>query len=71
MDKILEFPAQIPSPKPEIKKPLNILDVENIGFLVKDDRSLWIKRPEDMLKIMRFIIQEKIAIIEEESLPVD
>ena len=66
-DKVVSFPAK---PKPEIKPPLNIMDVENIGFLTKTDRSLWIKNPEDMMKIMRFIIQEKIKIIEEESVPV-
>ncbi len=62
-DKIIPFPSHIGK---VIKAPLNIMDVENIGFLVTSDRDLWVKRPEDVLKIMRFIIQEKISIIEED-----
>lgn len=53
-DKIVLFPSP---PKPEIKAPLSITDVENIGFLTKTDRDLWVKRPEDIIKIMMFIVK--------------
>ena len=66
-DKVVSFPSK---PKPEIKAPLSITDVENIGFLTKTDRDLWVKHPEDIKKIMLFIVKEKIPLIEEESVPV-
>lgn len=68
MDKVVPFPQK---PKPEIKAPLSITDVENIGFLTKTDRDLWVKRPEDIMKIMLFIVKEKIALIEEDPVLVD
>ena len=63
MDKVIPFPC---APKPEIKPPLSIMDVEQIGFLSITDRNLWVKNPKDIIRIMKFIIQEKIPIIEEE-----
>lgn len=67
-DKIVKFPSKS---KTQIREPLNIMNVENIGFLVKDDRDIWVKRPEDIMKIMRFIVKEKIMLIEEDTVTVD
>ena len=61
MDTIIPFTGKR---VPEKKKPLNITSVEQIGFLTTDDRDLWINDPADVLKIMRFIIKEKISIKE-------
>lgn len=68
MADIIHFPSP---PAPVIKEPLNIMDVQDIGFVTRDERNLWIKREQDIIKIMRFIIQEKIAIVEEESVDVE
>lgn len=60
-DKVITFPSK---QAPKKSKPLNIHEIEQIGFLTVDDRDLWVVDPEDLEKIMRFIIKEKIKIIE-------
>ncbi len=66
-DKIVKFPMK----KGSKKKPLNSKDIESIGFLTIDDRDLFIKDPASIMKIISFIIREKILILEDsESHPV-
>ena len=55
------------SKEPKKRKSIDIRDVETIGFLNKQDRELWISNPEDIKKIMRFILQEKIQIFEDKD----
>lgn len=64
MSEVIRFPSKKPS---KIKKTVNVMDVETIGFLTKDDRDIFIVNKEDIKKIMRFIISEKIALVEDED----
>lgn len=54
-------------PKEKPKSGVPIMDVEQIGFLTIDDRDLWVDNPTDVLKIMRFIVKEKIKITEDQK----
>lgn len=47
------------------RKPINIKSIEQLGFLNKEDRDLWITDEKDLMKIMQFIIKEKITIYED------
>ncbi len=67
-DKIVDFPVKLPQP-PDIKKGVCVMDVENIGFLTRDDRDIWIKNKKDIVKIMRFIIDQKITLMEGKKNP--
>ncbi len=60
-DKIIQFPV-----KPS-RLPLATSDVEVIGFLTKDDRDVYIKKREDIVKLMAFIKQNKITLYENDD----
>ena len=59
MDKVLEFPRE------KQRRLISANDVETIGFLTADDRNLHISDPEDIVRIMAFIVQNKIKIFED------
>jgi len=60
MAEILLFPN-----KHKKRKPVQIKEITEIGLMTLDDRVLYIENREDLNKIMRFIIAEKINILEE------
>ena len=62
MKNVLDFP-----PDKSKRLPLNIKDVDTIAFLTVDDRKLYISDRNAIIKIMRLIVQDKIAIIEEKT----
>lgn len=57
---VLEFPAGRGK-----RKPLNIRDVDTILFQTVDDRHLYITDQEQIAKIMRMIVADKITILED------
>lgn len=63
-DKVVEFPN-----KSRKRNPLKANEIEQIGFLTKNGRDLWIQNPDDIVKIMQFIVREKIQIYEDKKSP--
>lgn len=47
------------------RKPLPLKDVDTVAFQTVDDRHLYIVDREQIAKIMRFLIKEKIQILED------
>lgn len=66
MSDILIFKSKQKKEIKENKKDLFLRakDVEMIGFINYDDRSLFIKNRDDIAKIIAFISQNKITIME-------
>lgn len=63
MSNVLNFPSD-----KEKRKPLNLKDVDTIAFQTIDDRHLYITDRDQVIKIMRFLIKEKITILEDKNL---
>lgn len=61
-DKVVKFPDGKGK-----RKPLNLKDVDTIAFQTVDDRHLYVVDRDDIAKIMRYMIQEKIKILEEKG----
>lgn len=69
-DKIVTFPTDRKSqtvPTPKRRAPISAGEIETIGFITTTDRDLWINNPTDIMKVMKFIIQEKIQIFEDKE----
>ena len=67
MGDIVEFKPKSKNPKAPKRKALKSNEVEIIGFLTVDNRDLWIRKKEDIEKIIAFIAKNKITIFEGEE----
>lgn len=66
MGDIVEFKPKSQNPKAPQKKPLKVDEVQIIGFMTDDDRDLWIRKSEDIAKVIAFIAKNNITIFEGE-----
>ncbi len=66
MGDVVQFTPKPKNPKSNVGKPLTAEDIDVIGFLTKDDRSIWIKNKVDIAKILIFITRNNITIFEGE-----
>lgn len=53
---VAEFP-------PQPRRRLSIKEIEMIGFQTHDNRDCFIVDPDDIMRIMKFIVAEKIVLV--------